>query len=69
MAILGLCIPAMYMNIMLSQVLIAMNRQASWTWVMGVTTIINPLFNLALIPLDPAPRTTTARSERRSVCC
>ena len=51
MAILGLCIPAMYMNIMLSQVLIAMNRQASWTWVMAVTTIINPLFNLALIPL------------------
>jgi O-antigen/teichoic acid export membrane protein len=28
-----------------------MNRQASWTWVMAVTTIINPLFNLALIPL------------------
>jgi O-antigen/teichoic acid export membrane protein len=51
MAILGLCIPAMYMNIMLSQVLIAMNRQASWTWVMAVTTIVNPLFNLALIPL------------------
>ena len=51
MVILGLCIPAMYMNIMLSQVLIAMNRQATWTWVMGVTTIINPLFNLALIPL------------------
>jgi O-antigen/teichoic acid export membrane protein len=51
MAILGLCIPAMYMNIMLSQVLIAMNRQTTWTWVMGVTTIINPLFNLALIPL------------------
>lgn len=51
MAILGLCIPAMYMNIMLSQVLIAMNRQASWTWVMAVTTVINPLFNLALIPL------------------
>jgi len=50
MAILGLCIPAMYMNIMLSQVLIAMNRQTTWTWVMAVTTIINPLFNLALIP-------------------
>ena len=50
MAILGLCIPAMYMNIMLSQVLIAMNRQASWTWVMAVTTVVNPLFNLALIP-------------------
>jgi O-antigen/teichoic acid export membrane protein len=51
MVILGLCIPAMYMNIMLSQVLIAMNRQATWTWVMAGTTIINPLFNLALIPL------------------
>jgi PST family polysaccharide transporter len=51
LAILGLCIPPMYMNIMLSQVLIAMNRQTTWTWVMGVTTIINPLFNLALIPL------------------
>jgi O-antigen/teichoic acid export membrane protein len=51
LAILGLCIPPMYMNIMLSQVLIAMNRQSTWTWVMGVTTVINPLFNLALIPL------------------
>jgi O-antigen/teichoic acid export membrane protein len=51
MAILGLCIPAMYMNIMLSQVLIAMNRQSTWTWVMAVTTVVNPLFNLALIPL------------------
>ena len=51
MVILGLCIPAMYMNIMLSQVLIAMNRQATWTWVMAGTTIVNPLFNLALIPL------------------
>jgi O-antigen/teichoic acid export membrane protein len=50
MVILGLCIPPMYLNIMLSQVLIAMNRQASWTWVMAGTTVINPLFNLALIP-------------------
>jgi len=50
LVILGLTIPAMYMNIMLSQVLIAMNRQTTWTWVMAVTTIINPLFNLALIP-------------------
>ena len=50
MVILGLCIPAMYLNIMLSQVLIAMNRQAVWTWVMAVTTVVNPLFNLGLIP-------------------
>ena len=31
LAILGLCIPAMYMNIMLGQVLIAMQRQTIWT--------------------------------------
>jgi O-antigen/teichoic acid export membrane protein len=49
--ILGLCIPPMYLNIMLSQVLIGMNRQASWTWVMAGTTIINPLLNLVLIPM------------------
>jgi len=40
----------MYLNIMLSQVLIAMNRQSSWTWVMAATTVVNPLFNLGLIP-------------------
>jgi O-antigen/teichoic acid export membrane protein len=51
MAVLGLCIPPMYLNIMLSQVLISMNRQAAWTRVMAGTTVINPLFNLALIPL------------------
>ena len=50
MVILGLCIPPMYLNIMMAQVLIAMNRQASWTWVMAGTVVINPLFNLALIP-------------------
>jgi L-lactate permease len=27
-----------------------MNRQSTWTWVMVVTTIVNPLFNLGLIP-------------------
>src|SRR5689334_869680 len=47
---LGLCIPAMYLNIMMAQVLIAMNRQAVWTWVMAGTVVVNPLFNLALIP-------------------
>jgi O-antigen/teichoic acid export membrane protein len=50
MVVLGLCIPPMYLNIMLSQVLIAMNQQARWTWVMAGTTVVNPLFNLALIP-------------------
>ena len=51
LAILGLCIPAMYMNIMLGQVLIAMQRQTIWTGVMAVTTVVNPLLNLALIPM------------------
>ena len=50
MVILGLCIPPMYLNIMMAQVLIAMNRQASWTWVMAGTVVVNPLLNLALIP-------------------
>jgi O-antigen/teichoic acid export membrane protein len=50
MMILGLCIPPMYLNIMQAQVLIAMNRQVVWTWVMAGTTIINPLFNIGLIP-------------------
>jgi O-antigen/teichoic acid export membrane protein len=51
MVVLGLCIPPMYLNIMLNQVLIAAKRQRSWTWVMAGATVINPLFNLALIPL------------------
>jgi len=51
LAILGLCIPLMYMNIMLGQVLIAMERQTIWTWVMAATTVVNPLLNLGLIPL------------------
>jgi O-antigen/teichoic acid export membrane protein len=50
MVILGLCIPPMYLNIVLAQVLVAMKRQAAWTWVMAATTVANPLFNLALIP-------------------
>src|SRR5207237_1334845 len=50
LVVLGLCIPPMYLNIMQGQILIAMNRQANWTWVMAGTTVVNPLFNLALIP-------------------
>src|SRR5262249_61590620 len=45
LVILGFCVPPMYMNILLAQVLVAMNRQASWTWVMAATTIVNPLLN------------------------
>jgi O-antigen/teichoic acid export membrane protein len=48
--ILGLCIPFMYVTIMLSQVVIAANRQVRWTWVMAGATVFNPLVNAFLIP-------------------
>jgi O-antigen/teichoic acid export membrane protein len=51
MIILGLCIPPMYLNIMLSQVLIAAKRQVVWTWVMAGATIFNPALNALLIPM------------------
>lgn len=51
MAILGVCVPAMYMNIMLNQVLIAAKRQIVWTWVMAGATVVNPAVNAVLIPL------------------
>jgi len=50
MVILGLCLPPMYLNIMLNQVLVAAKRQVHWTWVMAGATVVNPLLNLALIP-------------------
>jgi diguanylate cyclase (GGDEF)-like protein len=50
MMLLGLCIPPMFLNILLNQVLIAAKRQSTWTWVMLGAMIINPLLNLALIP-------------------
>jgi hypothetical protein len=51
MILLSLCIPPMYMNIMLSQVLIAAKRQIQWTWVMAGATIVNPISNAFLIRL------------------
>ncbi len=47
--VLGLCIPPMYLNIMLNQVLIAAKRQTEWTWVMAGATVVNPLLNAGLI--------------------
>ena len=34
LVILGLCLPPMYLSIMLNQVLIASKRPLVWTWVM-----------------------------------
>jgi len=49
--ILGLCLPPMYLNIMLNQVLVAAKRQVLWTWVMAGATVVNPVLNLILIPV------------------
>jgi O-antigen/teichoic acid export membrane protein len=51
MIILGLCIPPMYLNIMLSQVVVAARRQVIWTWLMAAATFFNPTVNAMLIPL------------------
>jgi O-antigen/teichoic acid export membrane protein len=50
LAVLGLCIAPMYVNIMLNQVLVAAKRQIAWTWVMAGATVLNPLLNAVLIP-------------------
>jgi O-antigen/teichoic acid export membrane protein len=49
MVVLGLCVPPMYVNIMLNQVLVAADRQSSWTWAMLAAVIVNPALNLVLI--------------------
>lgn len=51
MVVLGLCIPPMYLNIILSTVVIAASRQAHWTWVMAGATVVNPVLNAGLIRL------------------
>jgi len=50
LVILGICAIPMYLSIILSQVAVAMNRQAMWSWLMGGATVLNPALNLFLIP-------------------
>jgi O-antigen/teichoic acid export membrane protein len=50
LVLLALSVPAMYVNIMVNQVLIARNRQMTWTKVMMLATVVNPALNLVLIP-------------------
>jgi O-antigen/teichoic acid export membrane protein len=50
LSVLALVVPLMYLNIMLNQVVVAAKRQSVWTWIMAGATIVNPLFNIALIP-------------------
>jgi O-antigen/teichoic acid export membrane protein len=51
LAVLGLCIPPNYLNIILGSALIAENRQAMLTGVIIGAAVLNPLLNLVLIPL------------------
>jgi O-antigen/teichoic acid export membrane protein len=51
LTILGLCLAPTYLNIMMSQVLIAEGRQVVFKWLMLAATIVNPLINLGLIKL------------------
>jgi O-antigen/teichoic acid export membrane protein len=49
-ALLSLCVPPMYLNIMANQLMIARNQQMVWTKMMALASLINPALNLALIP-------------------
>lgn len=49
LVVLGFCVPLMYVNVILNQVLVAAKRQVWWTWVMAGATVVNPCLNFALI--------------------
>lgn len=49
--VLSLCIPPVFLNIILGSVLVAEKRQSMWTIVMIGAAVFNPLINLVLIPL------------------
>jgi len=51
LTVLALGVPLIYLSIMLNQVVIAAKRQSTWTWIMAGATVVNPLLNIALIPL------------------
>jgi O-antigen/teichoic acid export membrane protein len=49
-ALLALCVPPMYLNIIANQIMIARTQQVIWTKMMVLASIINPLINFFLIP-------------------
>ncbi len=51
MVILALCVLPLYINILANQLLVASGRQSVWTRVMIAASVVNPLLNLAAIPL------------------
>lgn len=51
LAILALTAIPTYLNIVLSQVLIASDKQAQWTKILVVASVLNPVLNIVLIPI------------------
>ncbi len=49
-AVLALCIPPMYLNIMANQIMVARDQQMVWTKMMILASVVNPIANLFLIP-------------------
>jgi O-antigen/teichoic acid export membrane protein len=49
--VLGLCIPPMYLSIIMGYVLVAARRQVAATWIMAGAAAFNPLVNVFLIRL------------------
>jgi O-antigen/teichoic acid export membrane protein len=49
LVILALSVAPTYFNIVVNQILIACNRQMTWTKALGVACIVNPVLNLVLI--------------------
>jgi len=49
LVILALTLPPTYFNIMVNQILIATNRQLTWTKVMVAAAVVNPVLNLFAI--------------------
>jgi O-antigen/teichoic acid export membrane protein len=51
MIILAACVPPIYLNIILGAILQAAKRRAVWASAMAGAAVVNPLFNLLLIPV------------------
>jgi lipopolysaccharide exporter len=54
LAILALCLPPMYLNIFLNQILVAAGRPLVWACLMGGATVFNPVANLVLVRVSQA---------------
>lgn len=49
-ALLALCVPPMYLNMMANQIMVARDQQVVWTKMMVLASVVNPVANVFLIP-------------------